>query len=155
MAGQDYQWRGQRWFGHVKRRDENSILRINNGIHWVAWVSYSSSSSSLFIVPSFPLLELLPLFSILCHIFHDIYNFLMSSSTTLLQVLFGLPTGLLPSTSSSITLLSMLFSLIPTFYMTKPSQHHFLNLCSRLTTPHLLLNSSFVILSSNPMEDRF
>ena len=38
------------------------------------------------------------------------FNFLMSSSTTLLQVFFGLPTGLLPSTSSSIALLSMLFS---------------------------------------------
>ena len=34
--------------------------------------------------------------SILCHIFL-MFNFLMSSAITLLQVFFGLPTGLLPS----------------------------------------------------------
>ena len=36
-------------------------------------------------------------------------NFLVSFSTTLLQVFFDLPTSLLPSISSSITFLSMLF----------------------------------------------
>ena len=40
------------------------------------------------------------------------FSFLMSSSTILFQVFFGLPTGLLPFTSSSIALLSMLFTFL-------------------------------------------
>ena len=77
-----------------------------------SYKNITSSSSSSFIVPSFPLLgfevihELPPLFPILYHIYSTMmFSFLMSSSTTLLQVFFGLPTGLLPSTSSSIAFL--------------------------------------------------
>ena len=73
------------------------------------------------------------------------FNFLMSSSTTLLQVFFGLPTGYLPSTSSSIALLSMLFSSL-CFTWSNHLNLVFLNLCSRFSTPHLLLTFSFVIL---------
>ena len=45
-------------------------------------------------------------------------NYLMSSSTTLLQVIFGPPTGLLPSTSSSSHCPKYAI-LIPMFYMNK------------------------------------
>ena len=43
----------------------------------------------------------------------EMFNFLMFSSTALFHVFFGLPNGLLPSTFSSIALLSMLFSSKP------------------------------------------
>ena len=74
------------------------------------------------------------------------FNFFMSFSTTLLQVFFGLPTGLLPSTSSSITLLSMVFSSLR-FTWSNHLNLIFLNLCSRFSTPHLFLASSLEILS--------
>ena len=72
------------------------------------------------------------------------FSFIVSSSTTLLQVFFGLPTGLLPSTSHSITLLSILFS---SLHFTWPNHLNliFHSLCSRFSTPHLLLTSSLVI----------
>ena len=75
------------------------------------------------------------------------FNFsMMSSSTTLLQVFFDLSIGFLPSTSSSIALLSMLFS---SLHFTWPNHLNlvFLNLCSRFSAPHVLLTSSLVILS--------
>ena len=72
------------------------------------------------------------------------FSFLISSSTTLLQVFFGVPAGL-PSTSSSIALLSMIFS--PTFYIPSHLNLAFLNLSSRFSTPNLLLTFSLVILS--------
>ena len=55
------------------------------------------------------------------------FNFLMSSSTTLRQVFFALPTGLLHCTfhlqlHHSPTKYAIL---VPTFYVTKPSQSHF------------------------------
>ena len=76
------------------------------------------------------------------------FNLLMSSSTTSLQVFFGLPTGFLLSTSSSITLLSMLFS---SLCFTWPNHLGlvFLNLYSRFSTPNLPLTFSLVILSSH------
>mgnify|MGYP001793169415 CR=1 FL=1 len=82
------------------------------------------------------------------------FSFFMSSSTTLLQVFFGLPTGLLPSTSSSIALLSMLFS---SLRFTRPNHLNlvFLNLCSRFSTPHLLLTSSLVILCCHLTPDMY
>ena len=79
-------------------------------------------------------------------IFSVMFNFLKSSNTTLLRVFFGLPTGLLPSTSSSIALLSMLFSSL-SFIRPNHLNLAFLYLCSRFSTPHLLLTSSKVILS--------
>ena len=73
-------------------------------------------------------------------IYSVMFNFFISSSTTLLQVFFVLPTGFLPSTSSSITLLSMLFS---SLRFTWPNHLNliFLNLSSRFSTLHLLLTS--------------
>ena len=70
----------------------------------------------------------------------------MSSSTTLLQVFFSLPIGLQPSTSSSIALLSMLFSFL-CFTWHNHLNVIFLNLCSRFSTPHHLLTSSLLLLS--------
>ena len=84
-------------------------------------------------------------------------NVLMSSSTTLLLVFFGLSTGMasyVPSTSSSIALLSMLFS---SHLLTSPNHLDlglfFHNLCSRFFTPYLLLTSSLVILSCHLILD--
>ena len=109
-------------------------------------VSWSVLSSS-FNVPSFPLLGLdvtwvaftgfytLPYF-LRCFAFSC-----MSSSTILHQVFLVPPTGLLLSTSSSIALLSMLFSSLR-FTWSNHLNLVFLNLCSRFSTPRLLLTSS-------------
>ena len=77
----------------------------------------SSSSSSSFIVSIFPLLgldmiyELPPVHCFLSSTITSVtFRFFMSSFFTLLQVFCCLPTGLLPSTSNSIVLLSILFS---------------------------------------------
>ena len=55
-----------------------------------------------------------------------------------------------PPTSSSMSLLSMLFSSLP---FTSPNHLYliFLNLCSRFSTPHLLLTSSSDLFISNPV----
>ena len=50
-------------------------------------------------------------------------SFLVSSSTSLLQVFFGLPTGLLPSTKLHFS--PNYAILIPMFYVTKASQPRF------------------------------
>ena len=73
------------------------------------------------------------------------FNFFMSSSTTLLQVFFGLSTGLLPSISSSIALLNKLFS---SLHFTWPNYLNlvFLNLCSRYKRPTNL--SGIIIIST-------
>ena len=62
------------------------------------------------------------------------FNFLMSSSTTLLQVLHGLPTGFPTSTSSSITSLSMLFSVSNKLWLSF-QHHHNHHYLLRLTSP--------------------
>ena len=71
-------------------------------------------------------------------------NFLVYYSTTLLHVFLGLPIGLLTSTSSSIALLSMLFSSLH-FPWWNHFKLIFFNLHSKFSTPHLLLSSSYVI----------
>ena len=89
--------------------------------------------------------ELAPLLPILCHIFCDVqlphvfFHYLTPG-------LHGLPTGLLPFTSSFIALLSMLFSSLS---FTWPSHLNliFLHLCSRFSIPNLFLTSSLVILT--------
>ena len=65
------------------------------------------------------------------------FNFLMTSSTTLLKVFFVLPTGLLCSSSISIALVSMLFS---SLHFMWPNHLNLisLNLYSRVSTSHLL-----------------
>ena len=73
------------------------------------------------------------------------FGFLMSSSTTLIHVYFGLPARLLPHTSCCNDLLSMLFSSLR-FTWWNHLNLIFLNPCSRFSTPHLLLTSSLVIL---------
>ena len=110
----------------------------------------SSSSSSLFIIPSFPLLGLNMIWVASTFFYPLPYLLWCLAFSCLLPLPYSrsslayLSTGLLPSTSSSIALLSMLFS-FPSF--TWPNYDLnliFLNLCSRFSTPHLLLTSSIV-----------
>ena len=68
------------------------------------------------------------------------FNFLMSSPTSFFQVLFSLPTGILPSTSSSIALLSLLSS-AQRFTWQNRLNLVFLNLSSKFSTPHLFVTS--------------
>ena len=115
--------------------------------HWITTFGVSSSSSissCSFNVPSFLLLGLDMIWVTSTDVY-PLFNFLLSSFTTLLQVFFGLPTGLLPSTSSSITLLGMLFS---SQHFTWPNHLNpfFLNPYSMFSSPHLLLTSSLVTL---------
>ena len=108
------------------------------------WLCYckSLSSSSSFNVPSFPFLGL-DMIRVASTVFYPLPYLLwcltssyISSSTTLLQVFFCIPTGL-PFTSSSIALLSMLFSYLR---FTWPNHLNlvFYNLCSRFFIPHFL-----------------
>ena len=110
-----------------------------------------SSSSSLFIVPSLPCLGADVIWAASTVLYSLPYllwclTLCLLPLVTLLKVFFGLHTGLLPSTSSSIALLSMLFS---SLRFTLPNHLNliFLNLCSRFFTPYLLLTSSLVNLS--------
>ena len=127
--------------------------------YWSSSSSSSlSSSSSSFNIPSFQVLGL-DLIWVTSSVFYPLPYLLFCSTSSCLLLLpyfrssLAYTTGLLPSTFSSILLLLYKYAiLIPTctFYMTKPSQPHFsyliYNLCSRFSTPHLLLTSSLVIL---------
>ena len=74
-------------------QEKNRITRYN--YHYLQLMSVVSESSGRTRVAS-------------PAIYSVMFNLLISLFTTLLQIFFDLPTGLLPSTSSSIALLSML-----------------------------------------------
>ena len=80
------------------------------------------------------------------------FNFLISSFTTLLQVFFGLPTCLLPSTSSSIEHLSQVCYSHPLIiFCTWPNHFNliFLHLSGHVSPPHISSSSELFI--SNPV----